>query len=44
MGSHEQTMEMAPNLMKERTRVLPDFRREFPGVFPEKITTITGRM
>jgi hypothetical protein len=36
MGSHEQTMEMAPNLMKERIRVLPDFKKEFPGVFPDK--------
>jgi hypothetical protein len=29
-------MEMAPNLMKERIRVLPDFKKEFPGVFPDK--------
>jgi hypothetical protein len=36
MGSHEQTMEMAPKLMKEKIGVLPDFQTEFPGVFPDK--------
>jgi hypothetical protein len=36
MGSHEQNMEMAPNLMKEKIGVLPDFKKEFPGVFPNK--------
>jgi hypothetical protein len=36
MKSHEQSINMAPNLMEEEIGLLPDFKKEFPGVFSDQ--------